>query len=170
MTLSARLRPDVECAPWVIEAVKKLELALQELTAAAEPFADRTPEAQREKWSCHYGITTVAGCARCQRELRLVAALAAPEVGTPAARWRADGTPDPHGALYDCERAKLAMGDLTDDELANAVFLYGDARPNMADVIAGKARLPGVYLSAAKDRIRWLSRQLDRLTNKEQQQ
>ena len=29
MNLSERLRPDVECAPWVIEEVKKLEYELK---------------------------------------------------------------------------------------------------------------------------------------------
>lgn len=63
---------------------------------------------------------------------------------TPGARWREDGKQDPHGQRYDCERAKLAMGHLSDDELANAVYL----EPNI------------MTLTAAKDRIRWLSRQL----------
>lgn len=63
---------------------------------------------------------------------------------TPAARWRDAGNPDPHGTRYDCERAKLPGGDLTDDELANQVFL----EPNIAN------------LTLAKERIRWLSRQI----------
>lgn len=79
--------------------------------------------------------------------------------GTPAARWRADGMPDPHGDLYNCERADLALGNYTDDELANAVFLYGDKRPTMDELKAGEI-LPIALLSAAKDRIRWLSRKL----------
>ncbi|MCW2194976.1 hypothetical protein AB7M45_007749 [Bradyrhizobium elkanii] len=64
---------------------------------------------------------------------------------TPAARWRAAGEPDPHGVRYDCERAQLAGGDLTDDEVANAVFLD----PSINN------------LTIAKDRIRWLSRKLE---------
>lgn len=79
---------------------------------------------------------------------------------TPGAEWREKGEPDPHGTTYDCERAQLPMGELTDDELANAVFLFGNHVPNMADVLAGKAKMPIAYLTAAKDRIRWLSRQL----------
>lgn len=80
---------------------------------------------------------------------------------TPSANWRVSGESDPHGTRYDCERAQLMMGDLTDDELANAVYLHGDARPSVQDVLAGKSQMPTVYLAAAKDRIRWLSRQLD---------
>lgn len=68
---------------------------------------------------------------------------------TPAARWREDRKPDPHGSRYDCERAKLVYGHLTDDELANAVYLD----PSIE------------HLTAAKDRIRWLSRQLNALTS-----
>lgn len=69
---------------------------------------------------------------------------------TPAAKWREEGREDPHGSRYDCERAKLTMGDLTDDEMANAVFM---ADRSSLDLIA--------YQTAAKDRIRWLSRALD---------
>ena len=87
---------------------------------------------------------------------------AEPEPATPAAEWRAKGEPDPHGTHYDCERAALVMGDLTDDELANAVFMHGDSKPRIEDVIAGLAHRPIAYLTAAKDRIRWLSRALER--------
>ncbi|HAL22283.1 MAG TPA: hypothetical protein DCP40_06090 [Stenotrophomonas sp.] len=78
---------------------------------------------------------------------------------TPSSRWAAMGEPDPHGSRYDCERAALVMGNLTDDELANAVFLHGNEQPTMAQLAAG-AMLPIAYLTAAKDRIRWLSRAL----------
>jgi hypothetical protein len=65
--------------------------------------------------------------------------------GTPSSRWSAEGLPDPHGPRYDCERAALAGGGgMTDDEVANAVYLD----PNI------------VNLTIAKDRIRWLSRKL----------
>jgi len=79
---------------------------------------------------------------------------------TPAARWRVDGAADPHGERYDCERADLALGELTDDELANAVFMHGNEMPDFQRVLAGTAKMPIVYLTAAKDRIRWLSRAL----------
>lgn len=79
---------------------------------------------------------------------------------TPSARWAADTLPDPHGDRYACERAALTLGNLTDDELANAVFLHGNEQPTMADLAAGKALAGIVYLTAAKDRIRWLSRAL----------
>ncbi|EPS1221645.1 hypothetical protein ACVBR5_000871 [Burkholderia cenocepacia] len=80
---------------------------------------------------------------------------------TPSAKWRVDGEPDPHGTRYDCERAALTLGTLTDDELANAVFMHGNERPPIQDVIAGTAFMPIVYLTAAKERIRWLSRALE---------
>lgn len=81
---------------------------------------------------------------------------------TPSSRWHQEGEPDPHGTSYDYERADLFMGHLTDDELANAVFLHGDVYPDIQDVIARKAFMPIAYLTAAKDRIRWLSRALER--------
>lgn len=65
---------------------------------------------------------------------------------TPSALWRSEGKPDPHENRYDCERAKIAGGKFTDDEVANMVFLD-----------------PGIgNLTIAKDRIRWLSRALER--------
>lgn len=81
------------------------------------------------------------------------------QLGTPGSRWAASGEPDPNGTRYDCERAALVMGDLTDDELANAVFMHGNERQTMADLVGGAT--PAIaYLTAAKDRIRWLSRAL----------
>ena len=79
-----------------------------------------------------------------------------PVTGTLSHRW----TEDPHAGQYDGERADLALGDFTDDELANAVFMHGNEMPDIGAVLAGKAKMP-VYLTAAKERIRWLSRRLD---------
>jgi hypothetical protein len=74
---------------------------------------------------------------------------------TPAAHWRAKGEPDPHDDRYNCERAKLTKGQLTkgqltDDELANEFYMY-DHRGGLHSMM---------WLGAAKDRIRWLSRAL----------
>jgi hypothetical protein len=67
---------------------------------------------------------------------------------TPGARWREAGEPDPHDDRYDCTRDKLPGGRwFTDDELANAVYLD----PTI------------MLLTAAKERIRWLSRRVARL-------
>ncbi|NUS38290.1 MAG: hypothetical protein HOQ02_04605 [Lysobacter sp.] len=74
--------------------------------------------------------------------------------GTPSSRWAAEGKPDPQGDRYAVERGALAHGDLTDDELANAVFLCDHRRS--LDSIG--------LLTAAKDRIRWLSRKLAEAT------
>lgn len=66
---------------------------------------------------------------------------------TPAAKWRENGEDDPHGNHYDCGRAKLCGGHLTDDEIANEVYL----NPTLTN------------LTIAKERIRWLSRELEAL-------
>ena len=71
-------------------------------------------------------------------------------MSTPAARWRDEGKPDPHGNRYDCLREETVGGHLTDDEVANAVFLD----PDLAN------------LTIAKDRIRWLSRQVERVAER----
>lgn len=80
---------------------------------------------------------------------------------TPAAEWREQGEPDPHGTRYACERAALTLGDMTDDHLANAVYMHGNTMPSMQAVLLGEAKMPIVYLTAAKERIRWLSRALE---------
>ena len=86
-----------------------------------------------------------------------------PEHKTPApsSKWAAAGEPDPHGKAYDCERAELSMGEYTDDELANAVFMHDHRSFDIAATMRGE---PGsiVLLTAAKERIRWLSRSLDK--------
>lgn len=79
---------------------------------------------------------------------------------TPAALWRIKGEPDPHGSRYDGERTKLCMGNLTDDELANGAFMNYDVRPSLQAIIDGKAFSPIAWMTAVKDRIRWLSRHL----------
>lgn len=66
---------------------------------------------------------------------------------TPAALWRQDGSADPHAGKYDCERAQLLMGEMTDDEIANELFMQ---------LPVGMAGIG----QAVKDRIRWLSRKL----------
>ncbi|ENG0954489.1 hypothetical protein ABSL26_004320 [Yersinia enterocolitica] len=75
---------------------------------------------------------------------------------TPAANWRQEGKTDPHNTRYECQRVDLTMGQLTDDEIANAVFLC-DHRTSFDSI---------VYLTAAKDRIRWLSRSNEALIAK----
>jgi hypothetical protein len=84
---------------------------------------------------------------------------------TPANRWRTAGEPDPHAGRYDGERAALALGQYTDDELANGAFLNYD-RP--LDIQKALDRTPGyhspiAWMTAVKDRIRWLSRLAEKL-------
>jgi len=106
----------------------------------------------------------VAFMAECDAALKAAAAPTAKVARTPAARWAANGEPDPHGDSYDCERADLTMGNLTDDELANAAFMNYDSRPSIEDIMAGKAHMPIAYMTAVKERIRWLSRALVKAT------
>ena len=89
---------------------------------------------------------------------------------TPAAKWRQEGEDDPHGDRYNCQRAALTLGEYTDDELANGVFLHGNEPLNINALLR---KTPGyhsavVWLTAAKDRIRWLSRSLEESAAREQ--
>lgn len=84
------------------------------------------------------------------------------DIGVPAAEWRAKGEPDPHYPHYDGERSKLCMGNYTDDELANAAFMNYDQVPPIEDLLSGKRKMPIAYMTAVKDRIRWLSRSLEK--------
>ncbi|WP_238874207.1 hypothetical protein [Achromobacter xylosoxidans] len=79
---------------------------------------------------------------------------------TPGATWREKGEADPHGTRYNCERAALTLGTLTDDELANGAFLAYDRQPSVEELLSGKGFTPIVWMTAVKDRIRWLSRKL----------
>jgi len=82
-------------------------------------------------------------------------------MGTPGGRWMLDGTEDWHKGKYDFhDRSQLAMGYLSDDELANGAFMNYDVRPRVEDLIAGTAFTGLVWLTATKERIRWLSRRL----------
>lgn len=90
---------------------------------------------------------------------------------TPAAKWRASGEQDPHAGQYDGERAALALGQLTDDELANAVFMGGNEPLNIERLLAKDPTYhsPIALLTAAKDRIRWLSRALEQALEQQSQ-
>ncbi|MEN7527888.1 hypothetical protein [Cupriavidus sp. DL-D2] len=81
--------------------------------------------------------------------------------GMPAAQWRTAREADPFGTTYDCARAALCLGRMTDDELANAVFLHNHRDFDLGAAMSGEPSSI-VLLTAAKERIRWLSRALER--------
>lgn len=84
--------------------------------------------------------------------------------GTPAAQWRVDGERDPHAGHYDGERAALTLGKLTDDELANGAFMNYNAPFDIDAVLSQRPGYhpPIIWMTAVKDRIRWLSRALEK--------
>lgn len=88
---------------------------------------------------------------------------------TQANRWRADGETDPHDKLIDVERGQLALGHFTDDELANEAFMNYDVIPSIDKVLNRTAKMPIVYMTAVKERIRWLSRRLYAVALKKRQ-
>lgn len=114
-----------------------------------------------------YGSDAVAVEAGLICELIALASLpdsageAGPVASTPSAKWRVSGEPDPHAGHYDCERAKLCMGQLTDDELANGAFMNYDQPLNIQGILAGTHFSPIAWMTAVQDRIRWLSRSLE---------
>jgi len=75
---------------------------------------------------------------------------------TPSSNWHKDGEADPHDTRYDCERGQLEMGHLTDDQLANAFYTYNHRTGLESEM----------FLNAAKSRIRWLSRALEKALEK----
>jgi hypothetical protein len=81
---------------------------------------------------------------------------------TPAAQWREKGESDPHEGHYDCERARLTLGKYSDDELANGAFMNYDRPLDIARTLAGDPDYHSAicWMTAVKDRIRWLSRSL----------
>jgi hypothetical protein len=72
---------------------------------------------------------------------------------TPFSEWSRDGLPDPHNEYYQGEKANIAMGDKP--SMAVATML-----PVMAGTLMGI-----VWLTAAKEHLRWLSRKLYRLSD-----
>lgn len=96
---------------------------------------------------------------RVLEELGIPVLLAGP---TPSSRWFLEDREDTFPKLINQERGDLCLGDHTDDELANELFLYG----NMSDHEKHRAIMSGkcssiAYLTAGKERIRWLSRHLE---------
>lgn len=85
---------------------------------------------------------------------------------TPNATWALNGEEDPFNGRYDCGRETLPMGDMTDYALANAMFLHYDIVPPVEKLLDGTAKMPIVYMTAAKDRMRWLSYQNILLTKR----
>lgn len=81
---------------------------------------------------------------------------------TPANHWKASGEKDPHDSRYDCERAQLTLGQYTDDELANGAFMNYNMPLDIERILAGDKdyHSPMAWMTACKDRIRWLSRKL----------
>ena len=91
-------------------------------------------------------------------------------VTTPAAYWGVESaSEDPFPELINRERGSLCLGNHTDDQLANEVFMYGDMTPEekVRAMITGKCSSVA-YLTAAKERIRWLSRHLEAALAREQ--
>ncbi len=76
---------------------------------------------------------------------------------TPNAHWMVNGEPDPFDGRYNCERKELSMGDLSDYDFANKLYLHGEDQPTINELLAGTKKRPIVWLTAGKDRIRWLS-------------
>lgn len=87
---------------------------------------------------------------------------AEPEKSTPSSMWKMAGEKDPHGTFYDRERANLTMGNLTDDELANGAFLNYNMPLDVQGILNGTSHSPIAWMTAVKDRIRWLSRSLEK--------
>lgn len=71
---------------------------------------------------------------------------------TPPSDWFLKGDEDPHYDLYNKERSHIACGGMTDDTIANALFMGGDSSMRGFSSIS--------ILTAGKERIRWLSRSL----------
>jgi hypothetical protein len=58
MSLSERIRPEVECAPWVIEEVRQLEAEIERLKQEREQIIDRCAEAAEESLRATWKGTT----------------------------------------------------------------------------------------------------------------
>lgn len=80
-------------------------------------------------------------------------------------RWAVEGQPDPFANYLDRPREDLPMADFSDDELANYAFMnYDRSRDEEVAVMmamGNDGHVPKIaFMTAVKERIRWLSRQL----------
>lgn len=81
---------------------------------------------------------------------------------TPSSQWSVKGEPDFHPDLINKERGSLMLGSYTDDELANAIFMWGNPSDREKHERLLKGEIMDIaYLTAGKERIRWLSRHLE---------
>lgn len=122
---------------------------MDQLTPEAEADRARIVAALKEPKPDRYAglakeIETLIRAGRLDGIPEIARQIAIMILGTPAAEWREKGLPDPHGTRYSRQRAATAGGHMTDDEVANAVFMV----PNIENQ------------TIAKERIRWLSRSL----------
>lgn len=85
----------------------------------------------------------------------------------PDMNWLAEGKEDPHPTYVNQTRENLTLADYTDDELANAVYMSGDIsreedtqRMMAAHKVGARYISKIALLTAAKERIRWLTRRL----------
>lgn len=150
------------------EIVERELAAIASLPAQEPQSTERGTNKDADDWSCGTcgdrdvpdKFRVFGSCYKCaaarsvsnrdRKISQLKAALSATPTGggkpaTPAARWRAEGKPDP--IPQDYERAALPLGQYTDDELANAAYLT-------------VGHIPEHLSNAAKQRMRWLSRRL----------
>lgn len=79
---------------------------------------------------------------------------------TPGNYCKLFGIEDDFANYTAMERSNLSMGYLSDDQLANGAFMNYDVRPPIADIISGRSFSPIVWMTAVKERIRWLSRRV----------
>lgn len=82
-------------------------------------------------------------------------------------RWAVEGRNDPFAHYLDRSRDDLPMADWSDDELANYAFMhYNRSEQQEMDVLLAQVHgttehVPKIaFMTAVKERIRWLSRQL----------
>lgn len=115
-------------------------------------------------------VKTSVAAALVEERIKRVNAVVSTAPPTPSSSWSVTpGEVDPHIdpqtglSRYGVSvaRTSLTLGRLTDDALANAAYLNYDRRPSPQELIAGTGYSPLTYMTAVKERIRLLSRNLD---------
>lgn len=137
--------------------VKALEAELVGTAARQEPLNRKIADLEQQNTYLRNELSSSQGYG-----IKLESRLMKWE-GTPASRREITGEEDPFANYLDKERADLVMGHMTDDAIANAIFMNYDIFPPVQDLISGKGVMPIAYMTAGKERIRWLSRQMIRL-------
>jgi hypothetical protein len=117
--LSGRLRPHVECAPWVIEAVQEIEAAIAERDARITLLESDAERISSCPWRVQKGCTALCQPPKNMRAAEAQLATLTARLGELSAKWRDNTYLIAPGMYYADELDALRLAALTGDSHAD---------------------------------------------------